>query len=693
VSGSNTVCSFSSTNFSTPNNPGRTYKWAVTGGVIASGQGSNTVSINWAAPGVGSMRVTDSVNATGCATMSSSFAVSINNSPSPVITGVNSICENNNANYSTPFNSGSAYIWSIVGGNITSGIGTNNITVNWTTAGTGILTVTDSILAGGCKTTTAPYNVAVNAYPTPSISGTTTACISTTHTYSIAANAGRTYNWTVVGGSILSGQGTASISVQWTSAGTGTLVAYDSVNATGCARSSSVYSVIVNPIISANTLTGNQTICTGSTPSGFIGSTPSGGNGTFTYLWESSTASSSSGFSAAAGVNNTINYNAGALITTTWYRRTVSAGVCASSISSAIAVVVNPVITNNAIGSAQTICHNTVPTALTGSSPIGGNSIFNYLWESSTVSGSSGFAPASGTNNAINYSPGSLPATIWFRRTASAGVCPANISTAVKITVQDTTLPTVITKNVTKYLDATGSASIAISDIDNGSTDNCGIASRVLSKTSFNCTNVNVNTVTLTVTDLIGNVNTAIAIVTILDTIKPIVLTKPYTAFLNASGNATINVGNVNNSSTDNCGIQSYALSKTSFNCTNVGQNNVTLTITDVNGNINSAVAVVTVIDSIKPTVNVTTGIVLYLNASANIPITTAMINNGSFDNCGIASMTVSPSTINCSHIGITPITLTVTDVNGNVNTNVSNVVVFDPIAPVARPKARITVY
>ena len=693
ISGSNTVCSFSSTSFSVPSNANRAYQWQVTGGVIASGQGTSSITVAWGAPGPGTVIVTDSNTLTSCATTTSAFSVSINNSPSPVISGVNSICENNQAIYSTPFNAGSAYLWQISGGTIVGGLGTNSITVNWNTVGNGSLVVTDSILAGGCKTATSPYIVAVNAYPTPVISGLNTVCIQSSQTYSIAANPGRAYNWVVNGGVITNGQGTATIDVLWNTAGANTVTVTDSVVATGCATTTTPFNVNVNPFIASNTISGNQTICTGNAPSILVGSTPTGGNGTYIFEWLSSTTSAIDGFSPAIGTNDGRSYTSGPLSQTTWFKRVVSAGVCSSDTSTIVMVTVNPLIVNNTIGSDQTICHNTIPTALSGSIASGGNGTISYTWESSTTSASAGFTTAAGTSNAQNYTPGSLAATTWFRRVVSAGVCPANVSSAVKITVQDTTKPRVVVRNVTKVLDANGSASITLSDIDNGSSDNCGIASRVLSQTSFNCTNVGINNVYLVVTDLIGNKDSALALVTIQDNTRPTVIVKNHSAYLDASGNATITVANINNGSFDNCTIASSVLSKTSFNCTNMGANTVKLVVTDSNGNKDSAEATVTVLDTIKPTVNVNTGIVLYLNASASISITNALINNGSFDNCGIASMTVSPSTINCTHIGITPITLTVTDVNGNVNTAVTNVVVFDPVAPVARPKAKVIAY
>lgn len=102
----------------------------------------------------------------------------------------------------------------------------------------------------------------------------------------------------------------------------------------------------------------------------------------------------------------------------------------------------------------------------------------------------------------------------------------------MKITVQDTTKPTVVVNNITRYLNTSGLVSITANEVDNGSTDNCGISTRVLSKTNFSCTNMGANNVYLTVTDLIGNKDSSMAIVTIMDTILPVIQTQPYTAYL-----------------------------------------------------------------------------------------------------------------------------------------------------------------
>ena len=106
---------------------------------------------------------------------------------------------------------------------------------------------------------------------------------------------------------------------------------------------SNVVEITVNQNIANNTISTAQTICAGTAPATLTGSLPTGGTGTFTYLWEMSTSGPSSGFITAPGVNNAASYNPGVLQQATWFRRKVSAGHCAEHISAAIQVNVNQI--------------------------------------------------------------------------------------------------------------------------------------------------------------------------------------------------------------------------------------------------------------------------------------------------------------------------------------------------------------
>merc|ERR1712127_172472 len=112
-----------------------------------------------------------------------------------------------------------------------------------------------------------------------------------------------------------------------------------------------------------------------------------------------------------------------------------------------------------------------------------------------------------------------------------------------------------------------------------------------LSKSSFDCSNVGTNTIYLIVTDANGNVDSASAVITVEDVIKPTVVTQNLTVSLDASGAGSITATQVDNGSTDNCTIATRTLSKSSFDCSEIGANTIYLIVTDVNGNVDSASA------------------------------------------------------------------------------------------------------
>src|SRR5690606_16146212 len=85
------------------------------------------------------------------------------------------------------------------------------------------------------------------------------------------------------------------------------------------------------------------------------------------------------------------------------------------------------------------------------------------------------------------------------------------------VIVDDVTAPTANCQNYSVTLDASGNATITTADIDNGSTDNCGIQSMSLDNTAFDCADLGANTVTLTVRDFANNISTCTATVTVLD--------------------------------------------------------------------------------------------------------------------------------------------------------------------------------
>ncbi|MBS9464271.1 DUF4347 domain-containing protein, partial [Flagellimonas sp. 389] len=148
-------------------------------------------------------------------------------------------------------------------------------------------------------------------------------------------------------------------------------------------------------------------------------------------------------------------------------------------------------------------------------------------------------------------------ATFTFKVFDSRGGISTDAYT-MNVQVSDNTDPIAIAQNVTVQLDGSGNGSTTAALVDNGSNDASGIASLSLSKTDFICSDIGSNTVTLTVTDNNGNVSTTTAEVTVTDEINPTAVSQNLTAYLDATGNASITAADMDNGSTDNCSIASY---------------------------------------------------------------------------------------------------------------------------------------
>ena len=125
--------------------------------------------------------------------------------------------------------------------------------------------------------------------------------------------------------------------------------------------------------------------------------------------------------------------------------------------------------------------------------------------------------------------------------------------------------------------------------------DNCGIAS-VTNNAPANFP-VGSTNVIWTVTDTAGRSASCTQNVTVVDDEYPIAICQNITVELDASGNAVIAPADINNGSSDNCGIDSMRLDITTFSCTDLGTNTVTLTVVDTNNNESTCTATVTVTD------------------------------------------------------------------------------------------------
>jgi gliding motility-associated-like protein len=341
------------------------YIWTVTGGTITSGAGTNAIQVTWGATGPGTVTVnyTDANSCTAAAPTSK--AITINSLPVPTITGAASACQNSTGNgYSTEAGK-TGYIWTVTGGTITSGAGTNAIQVTWGVAGSGTVTVnyTDNSCGAGSPTS---KTVTINALPVPTITGSATACAATTRTYSTEAGMSA-YVWTATGGTITSGAGTNSIQVTWGAAGSGNVtVNYQDAN--NCAESTPISKSVTINAAPVPTINGSASACENSTGNAY--STEAGMTG---YVWTVTGGTITSGAGADA-IQVTWGPAGSGTVTVTY----TDANNCAASTPTSKTVTINSITVAN-ISGAPTVCENETGSAYSTES---GKSA--YVW---TVTG------------------------------------------------------------------------------------------------------------------------------------------------------------------------------------------------------------------------------------------------------------------------------------------------------------------
>lgn len=242
-----------------------------------------------------------------------------------------------------------------------------------------------------------------------------------------------------------------------------------------------------------------------------------------------------------------------------------------------------------------------------------------------------------------------------------------NISTcSFTVTVTDQVAPLVLCQPFTASLDASGTVTISASDIDNGSSDNCGISTMTLDNYTFDCSDIGINPVTLTVTDINGNNSSCTTDVTVVDDEAPIALCQNIEVSLLADGTADIDIADIDNGSSDNCGIALMSLDNMSFDCSNSGSNTVVLTVQDVNGNTETCDATVTIIDNMPPLISNCPSDISLMNAATNCPLEITWDEPTADDNCSIASFTSSHESGTVFPVGTTVVSYLATDINGN---------------------------
>ena len=119
---------------------------------------------------------------------------------------------------------------------------------------------------------------------------------------------------------------------------------------------------------------------------------------------------------------------------------------------------------------------------------------------------------ASITNDAPASFPIGTTVVTWTITDATG-----NFTTVTQnVTVVDTEAPVIVLQSAAVQLDANGVGVLTFEAIDNGSSDNCGIAAVSIDQTTFDCGQVGFNTVTVTITDNSGNQTSAEVVINVI---------------------------------------------------------------------------------------------------------------------------------------------------------------------------------
>lgn len=267
ISGSTTLCQGQTLDyFITPVNGASSYTWTVPAGVtINTGATGVLTNVTWTSATGGPVCVTAN---NGCGPSAPTcLNITVGSAPTASVPQGNAtVCAANTTTYTIPAVANAAgYTWTVTApAQIVSGQGTNTIQVAWNGATSADVCVTTNNSCGTSPQQCLP--VTIGAIPgVPVITGANTACTQATETYSITPIAGASsYIWTVTGGVIASGQGTASVQVTWNNNATSGTVCVRSSNNCGDSNDQ-CFNVTLSAPPAQPAISGENTLCPGDT--------------------------------------------------------------------------------------------------------------------------------------------------------------------------------------------------------------------------------------------------------------------------------------------------------------------------------------------------------------------------------------------------------------------------------------------
>lgn len=185
--------------------------------------------------------------------------------------------------------------------------------------------------------------------------------------------------------------------------------------------------------------------------------------------------------------------------------------------------------------------------------------------------------------------------------------------------------------------------------------------------------------ISLLVEDESGNATGCDISFTVEDLTAPVAVCRDFTLELGEDGKATLSPKDIDAGSSDNCAVDFINIDNKTFDCGDVGENIVTLTVKDDNANRDECRAKVLVVDDVAPIVTCKNITVELDENSGTVSIDVNDVEVSSSDACGIHSSELSKSEFDCDDLGKNKVHLKVMDNSWNKTSCELEVMVREP--------------
>ena len=371
INGPTPVCQGETEVYTTATNqPGVDYIWTgvPSGATILSGQGTNTLEVNWgtAAPGNYSLTLTPTNKCGNGMTRTINVEVITTPGQPSVISGSNTVCNNTASSYSVMMMTDVDYTWTISPTGPVLVQSGNNALITWNNPGTYTLTVTPSNICGNGT----PRTLVIDVTDAPNVSAGTDTKVCGDNTVLVGAPAGG--DWACEfcpGSSTITGSGNVGFV---SGMQPGPHVFRYTVNDAACGTIQS-FVLVENERPNAGAVISDATVCEGATATlTLTGYTP---NSTI-VRWESSTDNFNS---SGTPINNTVpTYTYKDVAQTTQYRAVLRIGTVCNEVRSDFATVtVVPEQIANPAPNLQTVCVDNA--TIQGNMPMSGTGNWTFI--------------------------------------------------------------------------------------------------------------------------------------------------------------------------------------------------------------------------------------------------------------------------------------------------------------------------